>query len=224
MAVVYKIKNELNGEFYIGFTSKNPPEKRFSEHKSNSRRGRKGYLYNAMRKDGHDNFSFTILESTNDDGYARKVLEPRYIAELRPKYNMTDGGEGRSGYMLSEGSRMKISKAQRNVADGPMRAEHKLAISKSLLNSEKFRTSMRYLGISRKGIPRPLEVQKKIRAMNDIKIGKPRLLSTKKKISETLTGRSNGPHVIVTCPHCRKIGGNNVMPRWHFNNCKIRRA
>jgi hypothetical protein len=24
----------------------------------------------------------------------------------------------------------------------------------------------------------------------------------------------------VTCPHCGKIGGENIMPRFHFNKCK----
>lgn len=26
---------------------------------------------------------------------------------------------------------------------------------------------------------------------------------------------------VVTCPHCKKIGGNSGMKRWHFNNCKL---
>ena len=25
----------------------------------------------------------------------------------------------------------------------------------------------------------------------------------------------------VTCPHCGKTGGNRIMPRYHFNNCKF---
>jgi hypothetical protein len=24
----------------------------------------------------------------------------------------------------------------------------------------------------------------------------------------------------VTCPHCQKMGGNRIMPRYHFDNCK----
>lgn len=26
---------------------------------------------------------------------------------------------------------------------------------------------------------------------------------------------------IVICPHCNKLGGSNLMSRWHFNNCKL---
>lgn len=25
----------------------------------------------------------------------------------------------------------------------------------------------------------------------------------------------------VTCPHCGKVGGIAIMPRWHFDNCKM---
>ena len=27
--------------------------------------------------------------------------------------------------------------------------------------------------------------------------------------------------IIVTCPHCGKSGGQNTMPRWHFDKCKF---
>jgi DNA-directed RNA polymerase subunit M/transcription elongation factor TFIIS len=26
----------------------------------------------------------------------------------------------------------------------------------------------------------------------------------------------------VTCPHCGKVGQMMVMPRWHFDNCKLK--
>jgi predicted GIY-YIG superfamily endonuclease len=37
MAVIYQIKNRINGKSYIGVTSKCPPEKRFGEHLRASR-------------------------------------------------------------------------------------------------------------------------------------------------------------------------------------------
>lgn len=30
--------------------------------------------------------------------------------------------------------------------------------------------------------------------------------------------------VQVTCPHCGKVGGNRIMPRYHFDNCKVKDA
>jgi len=41
---------------------------------------------------------------------------------------------------------------------------------------------------------------------------------TKEKIGLAKKGISNPK---VTCPHCGKTGGINVMVRWHFDNCKI---
>ena len=35
----------------------------------------------------------------------------------------------------------------------------------------------------------------------------------KKQVIETIQ---------VTCPHCGKTGGNRIMPRYHFNNCKFK--
>ena len=29
-----------------------------------------------------------------------------------------------------------------------------------------------------------------------------------------------GPQKKIQCPHCSKIGGGNVMKRWHFKNCR----
>jgi rRNA maturation protein Nop10 len=28
--------------------------------------------------------------------------------------------------------------------------------------------------------------------------------------------------VQITCPHCGKTGGNRIMPRYHFDNCKFK--
>jgi len=54
------------------------------------------------------------------------------------------------------------------------------------------------------------------------------------KRSETLKGRkpiwligkqawNHGiPRLKVTCPYCNKSGGQGVMTRWHFDNCKIK--
>jgi hypothetical protein len=40
---------------------------------------------------------------------------------------------------------------------------------------------------------------------------------TRKKMSEAHIGRKKPS---VTCPHCKKIGGEGAMIRWHFDNCK----
>lgn len=32
-----------------------------------------------------------------------------------------------------------------------------------------------------------------------------------------------GPHDLATCPHCSKEGGERIMKRWHFDNCKFKK-
>jgi hypothetical protein len=31
-----------------------------------------------------------------------------------------------------------------------------------------------------------------------------------------------GPHELTTCPYCSKKGGERIMKRWHFDNCKLK--
>ncbi len=57
-------------------------------------------------------------------------------------------------------------------------------------------------------------------AMFANKIGKPRSDETKAKLRNALIGKPS-PKSKVTCPHCNKVGGANVMQRWHFDNCKL---
>ena len=59
-----------------------------------------------------------------------------------------------------------------------------------------------------------VETRKKIRKGNK---GKKLSEEHKKKISNTLKDKTPKR---ITCPYCNKTGGDNVMKRWHFNNCK----
>ena len=61
---------------------------------------------------------------------------------------------------------------------------------------------------------------------------------TKRKMSESAAGRKPTEETIakirearkkqvietvqITCPHCGKTGGNRIMPRYHFDNCKFK--
>ena len=100
------------------------------------------------------------------------------------------------------------------------------------------------------GVPLSQERREKIRKSNTGKIqseetkrkralartGLKHSEETKRKMSLASVGRKNSPETIqkikearknqviitvqVTCPHCGKQGGNRIMPRYHFNNCK----
>jgi len=40
------------------------------------------------------------------------------------------------------------------------------------------------------------------------------------KRSLSMAGKNTGKRPVATCPHCGKIGGDNAMRRYHFNNCR----
>jgi group I intron endonuclease len=87
--MIYQITNTITNDFYIGYTSLTL-EVRLAKHKQNARAGGRTHLYKAIRKYGEENFSISCLRengSLNED-------EPLWIAQLKPTYNMTSGGEG----------------------------------------------------------------------------------------------------------------------------------
>ena len=49
--------------------------------------------------------------------------------------------------------------------------------------------------------------------------GRERSEETKRKISESSKGKK---YKIVKCPHCGQEGGENLMKRYHFDNCKYK--
>ena len=83
IAGIYKVTNNITGDFYIG--SSKDIEKRWADHKSPSkwklRPGMK--LYQAFIKYGLNNFTFDIIEETAE----LHNREQYYIEQLKPSYN-----------------------------------------------------------------------------------------------------------------------------------------
>jgi hypothetical protein len=54
--------------------------------------------------------------------------------------------------------------------------------------------------------------------------GKNKTIETRKKLSESLKGKESKnkgiPRKKLKCPHCEKVGGEGLIQRWHFDNCK----
>lgn len=95
MGFIYKITNNINKKIYIGKTTKTTKE-RYSEHLSSSK-SQKGYLYDAMRKHGVDNFCVeTIEEVPNQDLNDREIFWiGHYKSNQKDRgYNCTIGGDG----------------------------------------------------------------------------------------------------------------------------------
>lgn len=95
MAYIYKITNQINDKVYIGKTEYVNPNKRWSQHKNEFQKERSNHraLYKAMNKYGIDNFSFEIIEET-DNPEEREIYHISLYDSYHNGYNETLGGDG----------------------------------------------------------------------------------------------------------------------------------
>ena len=129
--IIYQITNSINKKTYVGKTIKSL-EKRFASHINTSNSGSQAHLHRAIRKYGKDNFIASIIE---DNILCENILnekEIHWINKLKPEYNMTSGGEGSSGRVLSEQSRYKMSVKSKQRIRKPHSEETRQKIANAL--------------------------------------------------------------------------------------------
>lgn len=98
-AYVYAITNLRNGKLYIGVSR--DPAKRWRQHIWRAEKGVGTYLSRAMRKHGQMFFDFEVVHRCKSEDEALDC-EVEYIRQLKPEYNLTDGGEGVVGFEWPE--------------------------------------------------------------------------------------------------------------------------
>lgn len=114
--IVYIATNTANGKSYIGITRKTLSE-RMNGHKSGASGTRSNAAFHrAIRKYGWDSFVWSTLRecSTAEE---LKSAERELIALYgtnKTGYNMTEGGDGTSGYEITAEARAKIAQSVRN--------------------------------------------------------------------------------------------------------------
>mgnify|MGYP002860339754 CR=1 FL=1 len=115
--VVYLIRNLVNGKRYVGQTKKTVKE-RFAEHA----RCKTSLIGKAIHKYDKKKFCYGIIKTcaTREE---LNYWEIHFIAALKSKvpygYNLTDGGEGLSGYVVSDETREKRSIKLRGIPKSP---------------------------------------------------------------------------------------------------------
>ena len=124
---IYMFINTINNKMYIGQTVRDNYKNRFYEHKRNAQQNVQNYFYNAIRKYGYDSFKTFILfqtEELNNSEENKKLLtdilnikEKFYIALYKSNnptfgYNLTEGGDGVSGYTFSKEAKQKMSNSK----------------------------------------------------------------------------------------------------------------
>ena len=106
-SAVYVARNLANGKCYIGVTSRGL-EKRKTEHIRAADKGSHLPFHRALRKYGVEMFVFSEI-SSHDCHRAALNAEVSEIANNRPEYNVTGGGQGLIGFSHSEATKKKMS-------------------------------------------------------------------------------------------------------------------
>lgn len=194
---IYIITNLINNKKYVGQTKNY--RKRFREHKG---------TYNdcpiskAIKKYGVNNFSFEVIYQTLDVDHV-DFLECYFIKHHNSfvddghGYNLTRGGG--TNKVVSGETRRKISEAGvgRIISEETKQKMANAKIGKIFTEEHKLNISIATRGIKR--IVRTEEHKNNLSNSNYLK----------------------GKQHTIICPHCNKEGGQIIMGRWHFDNCKL---
>lgn len=154
------------------------------------------------------------------------LIEQERISQLRMIgtriCNLTDGGDGTSGWVKTKEWREKVGAAHRGKV---ISLATRLKISASVTGYKHTDEVKIKMSVSRLGMQNTLghihsnETKQKMSAAhigNKSRTGQKRSDDERAKQSASMTGRLQQ---IVICPHCNKSGGNS-MKRWHFDKCR----
>lgn len=183
-AVVYLIRNTVNGKAYIGVTSQRP-SKRWAVHRRAAAGKGRGYLlHSAMRKHGVEAFTFEVIASARsyaDALWTETVLilqhKSRSSGDGEWGYNVTTGGEGTRGWRVSAELKAQTSARFKGV---PKTEEHKAAM-RGLKRSEEGKSNMRGRRHTPEAIAR-MKLRKWSPETRAARTGKPRTEATKAKL------------------------------------------
>lgn len=119
-----------SGKSYIGITCKKPPETRWSN--GNGYKRGHPYFWKAICKYGWENFEHKILFDglTRQQACDKEMIAMYDTTNPEKGYNMTAGGDGKSGYVMSEETKRKISEShigRFTGEDNPNYGNHKIA-------------------------------------------------------------------------------------------------
>ena len=109
---VYVHINKINGKMYVGQTCRKP------EYRWDNGNGYKNsrYFWRAICKYGWDNFDHEVVASNltkeEADNFEKLLINKLDTMNQDKGYNMTMGGEGSVGCVLSEETRQKMSKSR----------------------------------------------------------------------------------------------------------------
>lgn len=173
LGYIYLITNTVNGKQYVGKTLSSV-ELRWQQHIGSALRGEGFVLAAAMRKHGIEVFTIQTLDVVGDDDNlaARECYWIEHLNTLKPSgYNLTTGGEGAPGRVVSQVTRDKMSAQLRGKLMHPATPEMRSKISVALKGKPKSQEHNAKVSAALMGHSVSDEVKAKLRAA---KLGKKR--------------------------------------------------
>jgi group I intron endonuclease len=228
MNSVYLITNSANGKRYVGKTEKTM-EERYYEHLREASRGSDRRLYQAIRKHGAQFFTISLLEECSSD--TASAIEMKWIANLKTRvyqhgYNMTDGGEGKPGALITAETREKIGRSSR-ARVAAMSEDERRAMT-AAANEKKRGSKERRAGKKEAQLKRWASTSSQDRAIHGAKCAAGISVGGRQRQVQGMNSSFSPVRVkgvkqpVSECPHCHKIGGRSIMGRYHFERCKFK--
>lgn len=121
MGIVYGARNKVNGKWYIGKTVQSLHDRKLT-HERDTRNGSKLAFHRAIRKYGADSFEWSVLaeEENEDDLFETEQAVIKMKRAKAPNgYNLTDGGEGKTGWKMPDEVKQKIGSGNRGKERSP---------------------------------------------------------------------------------------------------------
>lgn len=162
---------------------------------------RSDYWRNIVTKYGYTVEIFSEWESEQDAFIHEKFLIECF-QDLADLCNLTDGGDGCSGYVWTDEQKAKL-KLRTHSNLGKITPDH----------------VRKKIGLSQLGVvrgPHSIEHSQKIALAHKGKI------KSQEHMAKIVMGLKKQAQIKLTCPHCGIESNGPVMKRWHFNNCKAK--
>jgi group I intron endonuclease len=126
--IAYIVTSKIDDRKYVGISRRSNASIRWKEHVKNAARGKRTYLYTAIREHGCDAFTVTVVgvaKTWDELCVLEAELINRYDTCWPNGYNMTLGGDGVVGYSFSEQVRQRLSETRKGLMTPAMLAARK---------------------------------------------------------------------------------------------------